>query len=94
MKEKFKTTSFWLGLSASVVIALDCLSSILNVRLYSQEIGTVILSLCSVLVIMGVVTKKTTGDKSNVDKEELLQELQGLDGEIEDKNKNSEKNNI
>jgi len=90
MKEKFKTTSFWLGLSASVVIALDCLSSILNVRLYSQEIGTVILSLCSVLVIMGVVTKKTTGDKSNVDKEELLQELQGLDGEIEDKNKNSE----
>ena len=79
MKSKLKTTSFWIGVSGAIVLILDSISSIFNIKLYSQEVQTVIISICSILVMMGFVTKKTTDDKSVVTKEELLDELDDID---------------
>ena len=75
MINKLKTTSFWLGLSGAVVLILDSLSSILNVKLYSSEVQTIIIAICSVLVMLGFVTKKNSTDKTESSKEELLDEI-------------------
>lgn len=79
MINKLKTTSFWIGLSGAIVLILDCVSSIFNIKLYSQEVQTIIISICSILVLFGFVTKKTTEDKKEISKEELLDELDDID---------------
>ena len=75
MKNKLKTTSFWLGFIGAVVIILDSLSSILKVKLYSGEVQTILLSICSILVMFGFITKKKETDEKNIDKEELLEDF-------------------
>ena len=76
MKEKIKTTSFWLGVSGAVVVILDTISGILGVKLYSQEIESVLLTLCSVLIILGFVNKKDLNCKAETPKTELLEEVE------------------
>jgi len=74
MKNKLRTTSFWLGLSSAIVLILDCISGIVGFELYSKEVETIILTICSVLVTIGIITKKNEGDKET-SKEELLEEI-------------------
>lgn len=75
MKQKFKTTAFWLGLCAGVVIILDTISSVFGINLYSKEIECVIMSICSALVMMGIITKKNIDDKKDSSKDELIDEI-------------------
>lgn len=72
---KFKTTSFWLGLSGAIVIVLDTLSSIIGFNLYSKEIETIVMAICSALVMLGIVTKKNDTDTANSSQKELLEEI-------------------
>lgn len=74
MKNKLRTTSFWLGLSSAIVLILDCISGIVGFELYSKEVETIILTICSVLVTIGIITKKNESDKET-SKEELLEEI-------------------
>jgi uncharacterized membrane protein len=76
MKNNLKTTSFWVGVSGAIVVILDCLSSILNIKLYSQEVQTIIISICSVLIMVGYITEKSVDDKVESTKEDLLQDLE------------------
>lgn len=82
MKEKMKTTSFWLGVSGAVVIVLESLSSLFNIQIASDLVGDIVLSICSVLVLLGFVTKKKTSDTEESTKEDLLMELKDIE-EIE-----------
>ena len=75
MKEKLKTTSFWLGLCSSIVLILESVSSLIGISLYPQVIEKVILSVCSVLVTIGIITKKNVNDKVNSSKDDLLDEI-------------------
>ena len=82
MKEKIKTTSFWLGVSGAVVIVLESLSNLFNINIDSGMVGDIVLSICSVLVLLGFVTKKNISDTEDLTKEELLMELKDIE-EIE-----------
>lgn len=82
MKEKIKTTSFWLGVSGAVVIVLESLSNLFNINIDSGMVGDIVLSICSVLVLLGFVTKKNISDTEVLTKEELLMELKDVE-EIE-----------
>ena len=75
MKQKFKTTAFWLGLCAGIVIILDTISSVFGVNLYSKEIECIIMSVCSALVMMGIITKKNEDDTKDSPKDELIDEI-------------------
>ena len=75
MKKKFRTTSFWLGLSGAVVIVLETLSNIIGINLHSREVESVILSICSALVMLGIVTKKNVKDVNESNAEDLLEEI-------------------
>ena len=74
MKQKFRTTTFWLGLCGAIIIVLESISSAFKINLYSQEIKSIILSICSALVMLGIVTKKDTS-KEDLTKDELLDEI-------------------
>lgn len=80
MKKKIKTTSFWLGLSSAVVVFAGAIASIFGVRISSSVIEDVIMAICSVLICLGFVNKKST-DGEEVSKEELLNEISSKDDE-------------
>ena len=75
MKKKFRTTTFWLGLCGSIVIVLESISGAFGINLYSKEIESIIMSICSALVVLGIITKKDIGD-DDVSKEMLLDEIE------------------
>ncbi len=75
MKNKIRTTSFWLGLSGAIVIILETISNILGLNLYSKEIESIILSICSALVMVGIITKKNVTDEKESSSEDLLEEI-------------------
>lgn len=75
MKNKIRTTSFWLGLSGAIVIILETISNILGLNLYSKEIESIILSICSALVMVGIITKKNVTDEKESTSEDLLEEI-------------------
>jgi uncharacterized membrane protein len=75
MRQKFKTLSFWFGLSGAIVIVLDTISNIVGVDLYSKQIESVILAVCSALVMLGIITKKDSKDNNDLSKNELLEEI-------------------
>ena len=75
MKEKIKTTSFWLGVCGAIVIIADSITSIFGVSICTENIENIILSICSVLVLLGFITKKNIGGE-DLSKDELLDDLQ------------------
>ena len=75
MKQKFRTTTFWLGLCGAIVIVLESISSAVNINLYSEQVESVILSICSALVMLGIITKKESSDTNQSSKEDLLEEI-------------------
>ena len=75
MKNKIRTTSFWLGLSGAIVIILETISNIFGLNLYSKEIESIILSICSALVMVGIITKKNVSDEKESSSEDLLEEI-------------------
>lgn len=75
MKKKIRTTTFWLGLSGAIVIVLETISSAFGINLYSKEIESIIMSICSALVMLGIITKKNVGDET-VSKDTLLEEIE------------------
>ena len=75
MKDKIKTTSFWLGVGGAIVILIDCISSIFGFSIAPDVVENIIISVCSILVLLGVITKKSVNDKGERSKEDLLQEI-------------------
>ena len=78
MKEKLKTTSFWLSIGSSVIIVLSCIADLFGFQICAQEVEHVIVSICSVLVVLGVITKKNTTDTNTVQKDELIAEIENF----------------
>ena len=74
MKSKFRTTTFWLGLCGAIVIILESISGAFGINLYSSAIESIILSICSALVMLGIITKKDVGDSTR-SKDDLLEEI-------------------
>ena len=85
MQERLKTTSFWIGLSGVLVVIVDSISEIFNLHIVSEVVECVVLFIASVLVLLGIVTKKNVSDKEDVDESELLNELKAEDLVDEDK---------
>ena len=76
MKEKIKSLSFWLGLGSAIVIIFNCLSRIFGFEIYTGDIESIILSICSILVFMGIITKKNSNTVIDSTQDELLSEIE------------------
>lgn len=79
MKQKFRTTTFWLGVSGAIVIILECISDVFGINLYSKEIENIVMGICSALVMLGIITKKSIKDKEQLPQDDLLEEFNKKD---------------
>lgn len=80
MKNKIRTTSFWLGLGGAIVIFLDSIASLFGFSIPSKGVESVITAIAVILIAVGFVTKKT--ESGNVEKvEDLLEEVIKKDDE-------------
>lgn len=84
MKDKIRTTSFWLGLSSACVLVVDCIADIFGLKICSGVVEKIVLTIASVLVMLGIITKKNTSDSSSSGSEDLLKELQEEKFDIKD----------
>ena len=78
LKNKIKTTSFWLGVGGSVIILLNCLSNLFGIEICADFVEDLVVSFCSVLVMLGIITKKTDNDDDKITKEELISEIENF----------------
>ena len=78
MKQKLKTTSFWLGVGSSVVIILSCIADLFGFVVCAEQVEKIIVSICSVLVMLGIITKKQTTDTESLKKDELIAEIENF----------------
>ena len=54
-KEKIKKYSFWTGLSAAVIMLLTALGKCFGFSIDNKIVEDIIMSICSVLVALGIV---------------------------------------
>lgn len=79
MKVRLKTTSFWLGICSAIVIIVESVLGIFDIDICSGVIENILFSICSILVLTGIITKKSTEDKEDSSVEELLDEFDNKD---------------
>ena len=84
MKEKVRTTSFWLGVAGVAVVVVNSISSVLGISIASDVVEAVVISISSILVILGVVHNKNINENTKYSKEELIGELYKDDNEVDD----------
>lgn len=78
MKNKIKTTSFWLGIGGSIIIVISSLSNLFGFEICTDAIENIIVSVCSALVLLGIITKKTEQDSNNITKDELIADIENF----------------
>lgn len=74
VKNKIKTTSFWLGLSSAIVVLVGAISKLFGVNISSSVVEDIVLSICALLICLGFVNKKTESGEA-CKKDELLDEV-------------------
>ena len=65
--KKIRTYAFWVALSSAVVILVQSMGKLFGFEIESSTIESVIMSICGVLVVLGIVTKSSASSdmKSN-----------------------------
>ena len=57
---KVRTYTFWIALSSAVVILAESVAKLFGFEIESDLIENVIMSICGVLVVLGIVTKSSS----------------------------------
>ena len=70
MKNKFKSYSFWMSLSASVVLVLNNIGKIFGFAINGDVATQIVDSICGVLIMLGVITMTKEEKTEESDKEE------------------------
>jgi len=83
---RFKTYAFWVALSSAIVILIQNLGKLLGFEIESGIIENVIMSICGVLVVLGIVSK------GNSDTNSAQENVDCKDGVAEDKDSESADN--
>ena len=72
MKSKFKSYSFWMSLTASIILVLNTLGETFGFTINETAINAIVNSVCGVLVVLGVITMPK--NKDEVKREEVISE--------------------
>ena len=93
---KFRSYSFWVSLSAAVIILLNALGKLMGFTIENKIVEDVIMSVAGLLVVLGIVTNTSTnsGDDQNenemqLDEQDKKQEEN--DDTFEDENEKKDK---
>ena len=72
MKEKFKSYSFWMSVTAAVILVINNIGKTFGFEVDGEVVTKIVDSICGVLILFGVITmakndKKDEDVKNNVD---------------------------
>ena len=70
LPQKVRTYAFWLALSSAVVILAQSIGKLFGFEIESSVVENVIMSVCGVLVVLGIVSKESddkTDDTHDID---------------------------
>lgn len=62
LKNKIKSYAFWVALSSAVVILVQSIGKLFGLNVEGGIIENVIMSICGVLVVLGIVTKSDNAE--------------------------------
>lgn len=80
--KKFSSYAFWVSLSAAVVILINALGRAFGFSIENKVVEDCIMALAGVLVVLGIVSGKTDGNKNS--------DENGNEHEIENEDINNE----
>ena len=88
---KFKKYSFWVALMSAVVLLIENLSAIFGFEFNKSIFESVFLSVCGILVVLGIIVKDRKEENINSAKE---QDENSNNEDLNEDYKNNENNNI
>ncbi len=68
--KKFKSYGFWVSLSAAVIVLLNALGRAFGFSIDEKIVDDVVMSLASLLVVLGIVDMSTNKDSHDDDSDE------------------------
>jgi len=68
--DKIKNYSFWISLSASVIMLLNAFGKAFGFEIENQVVEDCIMSIASLLVVFGIVTNKTSAKDKQTEESE------------------------
>ena len=85
--KKIKSYSFWVSLSASIVLLLNAIGNAFGFKIEEKIVNDVVMSLAGVLVVLGVVSMNGASDKKDEKTGEGEEKTDDSAGEKDDENK-------
>ncbi len=85
MKNKIKSYTFWIGLSGAVVILVQSVGKLFGFDIQGNLIENVIMSICGVLVVLGIVSKPNTATSTKDSDVETTKTTEDVEIENSDK---------
>ena len=67
MNKKYKDYSFWMSVSAAVVLVINNLAKAFGFKFDNEIFTQIVDSVCGVLVVLGILTMSTKDKKQNDD---------------------------
>lgn len=82
--KKFKSYSFWVALASAVVVLLNALGRAFGFSIQNKVVEDVILSLASLLVVLGIVNMDTNKTTKNANEQEVSDDEQNAQEKTQD----------
>ena len=89
MKNKYRTYSFWMSVSAAAVLVINNLAKVFGFSFDNDIFTATVDSICGVLVVFGVLTMKRGNQNSEVDNSDEDEDIKN--GNQEDQSINKDK---
>lgn len=69
MKEKFKSYSFWMSVTAAVILVINNIGKVFGFTVDNSAITNIIDSVCGVFVVFGILTMPNKKEDTSIIKE-------------------------
>lgn len=67
MKEKFKSYSFWMSVSAGVVLVINNIGKVFGFSISNEVVTEIVDSVCGVLILFGVLSMNNKDEKNAIE---------------------------
>lgn len=75
MKQKLKSYSFWMSVTASVILVLTNVGDVFGFAVQSEAVTKIVDSICGVLILFGVLTMSTPKESAKQENEQNKEEI-------------------
>ena len=85
MKNKIKTSAFWISLTSVVVVCINLLGKVLNFNIDLMSIISIASCVIGMLITVGVLSREKTSSETTITKQvekEIIDKVNDLDNKV------------